>query len=155
MTAKQMGRAIIMPNLNPPVTDANGANAYREEIISALPKDSVFKPLMVLYLTDKTTSEVITQAYNAGVVAAKLYPAGATTNSDGGVTNIKNIYRSLETMQKLGMLYQHIVTIIQKMLWGNRRCDIITTLTHKIYCIFSGDMLKYNFQLRKITRYLS
>jgi hypothetical protein len=72
---------------------------------------------MVLYLTDKTTSEVITQAYNAGVVAVKLYPVGATTNSDGG-----------------------IVTIIQKMLWGNRRCDIITTLTHKIYCIFSGDI---------------
>ena len=104
MSAKQMGRAIIMPNLNPPVTDANGANAYQEEILNALPKDSVFKPLMVLYLTDNTTSKVITQAYNAGVVAAKLYPAGATTNSDSGVSNIKNIYRSLETMQKLGML---------------------------------------------------
>ncbi|CAC9588231.1 dihydroorotase [thiotrophic endosymbiont of Bathymodiolus puteoserpentis (Logatchev)] len=104
MSAKQMGRAIIMPNLSPPVTDANGANAYQEEILNALPKDSVFKPLMVLYLTDNTTSKVITQAYNAGVVAAKLYPAGATTNSDSGVSNIKNIYRSLETMQKLGML---------------------------------------------------
>ncbi len=102
MTAKQMGRAIIMPNLNPPVVDANGANAYRTEILNAL-KDSAFEPLMVWYLTDNTTPEVITHAYGSSVVAAKLYPAGATTNSDSGVTNINNIYRSLETMQKLGM----------------------------------------------------
>jgi dihydroorotase len=99
MSAKQMGRAIIMPNLNPPVTDANGANAYQEEILNALPKDSVFKPLMVLYLTDNTTSKVITQAYNAGVVAAKLYPVGATTNSDSGVSNTHVKFRQLQTQR--------------------------------------------------------
>lgn len=104
MSAKQMGRAIIMPNLNPPVTDVIGANAYQEEILSVLPKDNAFKPLMVLYLTDNITSEMITQAYRSGVVAAKLYPVGTTTNSDSGVTKIKNIYQILETMQKLSML---------------------------------------------------
>ncbi len=103
MSAKQMGRAIIMPNIKPPVINATGVNAYREEILSALPRGSVFKPLMVLYLTDNTTSEMIIKAHNADVVAAKLYPAGATTNSDSGVTKIKNIYHTLETMQKLGM----------------------------------------------------
>lgn len=103
MSAKQIGRAIIMPNLSPPVTDAIDANAYREEILSVLPKGSAFEPLMVLYLTDNTTPQVVAQAYEAGIVAAKLYPAGATTNSDSGVTNIKNIYPALETMQKLTM----------------------------------------------------
>ncbi len=102
-SAKQMGRAIIMPNLNPPVTEATGAKAYREEILNALPKGSAFKPLMVLYLTDNTTPEIIAQAHEAGVVAAKLYPAGATTNSDSGVSDINNIYQTLEAMQKLGM----------------------------------------------------
>jgi dihydroorotase len=102
-SAAQMARAIIMPNLNPPVIDAMGASAYREEILSAAPKGSDFEPLMVLYLTDNTTPKIIADAHNSGVTAAKLYPAGATTNSDSGVTNIAKLYSALETMQELGM----------------------------------------------------
>ena len=104
MTASQMGRAIIMPNLTPPVSDAVQAQQYHQEIMSALPEDSDFTPLMVLYLTDNTTPEQIQAAVDGGlVVAAKLYPAGATTNSDSGVTDITNIYPALEKMQQLGM----------------------------------------------------
>jgi dihydroorotase (homodimeric type) len=99
MTALQMGRAIIMPNLTPPVSDAVQAQQYHQEIMSALPEDSDFTPLMVLYLTDNTTPEQIQAAVDGGlVVAAKLYPAGATTNSDSGVTDITNIYPALEKM---------------------------------------------------------
>lgn len=105
MTAKQMGRAIIMPNLLPPVTNAELAHAYRQEILAAVPKDSEFNPLMVLYLTDNTTAEDIRSAMAGDeVVAAKLYPSGATTNSDSGVTDVKNIYPVLEVMQEVGML---------------------------------------------------
>ncbi len=105
MSAKQMGRAIIMPNLNPPVTNATQAQAYRNEIIAALPPGANLDPLMVLYLTDNTQVGDIEQAVASGIVkAAKLYPAGATTNSDSGVTDVKNIYPALEVMSKLGML---------------------------------------------------
>ena len=105
MTAKQMGRAIIMPNLVPPVTNAQLAHAYRQEILAAVPKDSGFNPLMVLYLTDNTTADDIRAAMAGGeVVAAKLYPSGATTNSDSGVTDVNNIYPVLEAMQEVGML---------------------------------------------------
>lgn len=105
MSARQMGRAIIMPNLNPPVTNATQAQVYRDEIISALPEGVEIDPLMVLYLTDHTNIKDIEQAAASGIVkAAKLYPAGATTNSDRGVTNIKNIYPALEMMSKVGML---------------------------------------------------
>ncbi|SFV76457.1 Dihydroorotase [hydrothermal vent metagenome] len=105
MSARQMGRAIIMPNLNPPVTNATQAQVYRDEIISALPEGEEIDPLMVLYLTDHTNIKDIEQAAASGIVkAAKLYPAGATTNSDRGVTNIKNIYPALEMMSKVGML---------------------------------------------------
>ncbi|MCH9711977.1 MAG: dihydroorotase [Proteobacteria bacterium] len=105
MTARQMARAIIMPNLNPPVTSAVQAQAYRDEIIAALPTGEVLDPLMVLYLTDNTQADDIKQAMASGIVkAAKLYPAGATTNSDSGVTNVKNIYPALEVMSELGML---------------------------------------------------
>lgn len=103
MTAKQMSRAIIMPNLNPPVTNAIQARAYKEEILSALPKGSTFNPLMVLYLTDNTTPKDIQQAIDNNIVAVKLYPAGATTNSDSGVINITKLYPTLESMQKFGM----------------------------------------------------
>ncbi len=103
MTAAQMGRAIIMPNLSPPVTNATQARAYKEEILSALPKSSKFNPLMVLYLTDNIMPKDIQEAIDNGVVAAKLYPVGATTNSDSGVTNIAKLYPTLESMQKLGM----------------------------------------------------
>jgi dihydroorotase len=103
MTARQMGRAIVMPNLSPPVKTAKQALAYRSEIISALPKDSYFNPLMTLYLTDNTTRQDIIDASNEEhIYAAKLYPAGATTNSESGVTSLSNIYPALEQMQKEG-----------------------------------------------------
>ncbi|MBT3276456.1 dihydroorotase [Candidatus Thioglobus sp.] len=105
MSAKQMARAIIMPNLTPPVTSAEQAQAYRNEILSALPADTEFDPLMVLYLTNNTSAKDIESASKSPFVkAAKLYPAGATTNSDSGVTDIKNIYPALEMMSKTGML---------------------------------------------------
>ncbi|BCL72467.1 dihydro-orotase [Vibrio nigripulchritudo MADA3029] len=98
------GRALIMPNTIPPVTDTEKAIAYRERIMAAKPSEQ-FEPLMALYLTDNTTPDEIRKAKASGkVVAAKLYPAGATTNSDSGVTNAKNIYHVLETMQEVGML---------------------------------------------------
>ena len=104
MTAIQMGRAIIMPNLTPPVSNADQAQQYYQEIMAALPEDTGFKPLMVLYLTDRTTPKQIQAAVDGGlVVAAKLYPAGATTNSDSGVTDVANIYPALEKMQQLSM----------------------------------------------------
>ncbi|TVT35641.1 dihydroorotase [Marinobacter vinifirmus] len=102
-TAACFGRAIIMPNLVPPVTDASMAMAYRERILAAA-ADTGFKPLMTLYLTESTTPETIREAKAAGVIAAKLYPAGATTNSASGVTDIRNIYPVLEAMADCGML---------------------------------------------------
>ena len=102
-TAACFGRAIIMPNLVPPVTDASMAMAYRERILAAA-ADTGFDPLMTLYLTESTTPETICEAKAAGVIAAKLYPAGATTNSASGVTDIRNIYPVLEAMADCGML---------------------------------------------------
>lgn len=102
--SRYMGRAIIMPNLVPPATCTDSALAYRERIIGANPQGN-FEPLMVLYLTDNTTPEEIKKAKATGhIVAAKLYPAGATTNSDSGVTDIENVYPALEAMQEVGML---------------------------------------------------
>jgi len=102
--SRYMGRAIIMPNLVPPATCTDTALSYRERIMAAGPK-STFEPLMVLYLTDKTTPDEIIKAKATGkIVAAKLYPAGATTNSDSGVTSVKNIYPVLKAMQEVGML---------------------------------------------------
>ena len=104
MSAAQMGRAIIMPNLSPPVKNSVQAKAYREEIMRALPKGTGFNPLMVLYLTDRTSKAEIIEASNTQeVYAAKLYPAGATTNSKNGVTNLNRIYPALEAMQEEGM----------------------------------------------------
>ena len=104
MSAAQMGRAIIMPNLSPPVKSVRQAQAYHKEIMKALSTTSNFKPLMALYLTDGTDPKEIALASAAPeVYAAKLYPAGSTTNSDSGVTNIANIYPVLEGMQKEGM----------------------------------------------------
>ena len=103
-TARQFGRAIIMPNLKPPVTTAAEAAHYRARIRAALPADVDFEPLMTLYLTDKLPPEEIVKAREMGVVACKLYPAGATTNSDAGVTDIRKIYKTLETMQREGIL---------------------------------------------------
>ena len=103
-TAAQFGRAIIMPNLKPPVTTAELALAYKARILAAVPKGVQFEPLMTLYLTDNLPPEEIVKAKAAGVVACKLYPAGATTNSDAGVTDLQKIYPTLEAMQKVGML---------------------------------------------------
>jgi dihydroorotase len=106
-TAAQFARAIVMPNLRPPITTAAQALAYRERILAARPPDgpgSDFQPLMTLYLTDNTPPDEIKRARDAGVVALKLYPAGATTNSDAGVTDLRNAYATLEAMQREGLL---------------------------------------------------
>lgn len=102
-TARQFARAIVMPNLRPPVTTAAQAVAYRERILAALPAGMAFEPLMTLYLTDTLPPQEIERAREAGVVAVKLYPAGATTNSDAGVTDLRRVYRTLEAMQRLDM----------------------------------------------------
>ena len=103
-TARQFARAIIMPNLKPPITTTAQALAYRERIMSALPAGMQFEPLMTLYLTDNTPADEILKAKDSGLVhAVKLYPAGATTNSDAGVTDIRKCYAALEAMQGVGM----------------------------------------------------
>ena len=103
-TAAQFSRAIIMPNLKPPVVTAVQAAAYRDRIRAAVPAGMKFEPLMTLYLTDLLPPDEIKRAKDAGVVALKLYPAGATTNSDAGVTDIRKTYKTLEAMQREGLL---------------------------------------------------
>jgi dihydroorotase len=103
-TARQFARAIVMPNLKPPVTTAAAALAYRQRILAALPAGVAFQPLMTLYLTDGTPPDEIARARDAGVVALKLYPAGATTHSDAGVTDLRKTYAALEAMQRHGLL---------------------------------------------------
>jgi len=103
-TARQFARAIVMPNLKPPVTTAADAVAYRQRILAALPPSLRFQPLMTLYLTDNTPPDEIARAKAAGVVALKLYPAGATTNSAAGVTDIRKTYKTLDAMQRAGLL---------------------------------------------------
>ena len=103
-TAKQFSRAIIMPNLATPITTTAQAQSYRDEIISAA-ANTDFEPLMTLYLTNNTTPEMVREAKASGIIyGLKLYPAGATTNSDKGVTDIENIYPALEAMQEEGLL---------------------------------------------------
>lgn len=103
-TAKQFGRAIVMPNLRPPVTTAELATAYHERIMQALPTGASFQPLMTLYLTDNTTAEEIKSAKATNLVyGVKLYPAGATTNSDSGVTDINKCADALAAMQEVGL----------------------------------------------------
>ena len=101
-TARQFGRAIVMPNLVPPVTSVEAAADYRNRIAAAA--GASFTPLMTCYLTDQASGDELARGHDDGVwVAAKLYPAGATTNSASGVTNIRNIYPALERMQAIGM----------------------------------------------------
>ena len=103
-TARQFARAIVMPNLRPPVTTTEQAQAYRTRILAVLPAGMSFEPLMTLYLTDNTSADEIRKAKASGIVhAVKLYPAGATTNSDAGVTDIRKTYAALEEMQRCGM----------------------------------------------------
>ena len=106
-TARQFARAIVMPNLRPPITTTAQALAYRERIVAALPSQGPgadFEPLLTLYLTDRTLPDEIASARSAGIVACKLYPAGATTNSDAGVTAIRHIHATLDAMQRHGLL---------------------------------------------------
>ena len=103
-TARQFARAIVMPNLKPPVTTVELASAYRERILAALPAGMAFEPLMTLYLTDNTPPQEIALAVASGFVkAVKLYPAGATTNSDAGLTDIRKAYDTLAEMERLGL----------------------------------------------------
>ncbi len=103
-TARQFGRAIIMPNLSPPITSVKAAKAYKDRILAATDPDLDFTPLMTAYLTDSFDADEITKGHESGILTAcKLYPANATTNSEHGVTNIKNIYPVLERMQSCGM----------------------------------------------------
>ena len=100
LSAAWAGRAIIMPNLQPPITTAEMAVAYRERILAALPEGTKFDPLMTIYLTDTTSPEDIAAAKATGVIySCKLYPAGATTNSDNGVTDIMNLLPTFKAME--------------------------------------------------------
>lgn len=104
-TARQFARAIVMPNLKPPVTTTAAARAYRDRILAALPAGMQFEPLMTLYLTDRTSPAEVREAKASGFVhAVKLYPAGATTNSDSGVTDLRHCWPALEAMQDCGMV---------------------------------------------------
>jgi dihydroorotase len=103
-TARQFGRAIVMPNLKPPVTTVEQAAAYRGRILAALPAGMAFEPLMTLYLTDNTPASEVAKAAASGFVkAVKLYPAGATTNSDAGLTDIAKAYDTLAEMERVGL----------------------------------------------------
>lgn len=103
-TVRQFARAIVMPNLRPPVTSTELAAAYRQRILSALPQGMVFEPLMTLYLTDNTSADEIKRAKTSGIIhGVKLYPAGATTNSDSGVTDLLKCDAALQAMQEVGM----------------------------------------------------
>ena len=106
-TARQFARAIVMPNLRPPVTTTAMARAYRERIVAALPTGFAFEPLMTLYLTDNTPADEIRRAKASGIVhGVKLYPAGATTNSDSGVTDVRKPRAALEALQEVGLPLQ-------------------------------------------------
>ncbi|MFI4880362.1 MAG: dihydroorotase [Steroidobacterales bacterium] len=106
-TATRFARAIVMPNLKPPITTTELALAYRKRILAALPPGVSFEPLMTLYLTDQTTPQEITRAQASGTVhGAKLYPAGATTHSDAGVTDVRRIDAVLERMAEVSMVLQ-------------------------------------------------
>jgi dihydroorotase len=103
-SSRYFARAIVMPNLVPPVVNTQQASTYRERILNAVPDDHAFQPLMTLYLTDNTTAEEIQKAHASGIVhAVKLYPAGATTNSDAGVTDLKRCDAALTEMARIEM----------------------------------------------------
>src|SRR3990172_4204857 len=103
-TARRFARAVVMPNLKPPVTTVEAARAYREQILAAVPKGLRFEPLMTLYLTDATNPGEIAKARASGFVQAiKYYPAGATTNSENGVTDLKRVYPVFAEMEKHGV----------------------------------------------------
>jgi len=126
-TARCFGRAIMMPNLKPPVTTVTQAEAYRQRILSVLPNDTKFNPLMVMYLTDNTTVDDIQQLKDSKhVYAVKYYPAGATTNSDSGVTDLRNVWAVLEKMQELDvpLLIHGEVTASSVDIFDRERCFV-------------------------------
>jgi dihydroorotase len=103
-SARQFGRAIVMPNLRPPVVTVEQALAYQERIVAAIPRGLAFEPLMTLYLTDSTPPAEMTRARAAGIVAIKLYPAGATTHSDAGVTDLRKVTATLAAAEREGIV---------------------------------------------------
>jgi dihydroorotase len=103
-TAQVFRRAVVMPNLQPPVTTVDAASDYRRRILDALPTGSAFEPLMTLYLTDLTPPEEVSRARDAGIVGFKLYPAGATTNSEAGVTDFDRVAPTIEAMEEFGVI---------------------------------------------------
>ena len=129
-SARQFGRAIIMPNLKPPVTSTAQALAYRDRIRAAVPAGLDFEPLMTLYLTESLKADEIVRAKAAGVVALKLYPAGATTNSDAGVTDVRKVHATLDAMQRAGLplLVHGEVTDPEVDLFDREQVFIDTTL---------------------------
>lgn len=130
-TARHFGRAIIMPNLVPPVVTGNDAKAYRDRILSALPSGMSFEPLMTLYLTENTDPQDLAEAHATGLIkAVKLYPAGATTNSQSGVRNIEKVYPVLEKMAEVGcILCVHgEVTTPEVDIFDREKCFIETIL---------------------------
>jgi dihydroorotase len=131
-SAERFGRAIVMPNLRPPVTSTDLALAYRERIVAALPREENFTPLMTLYLTDNTTPDEIVRARESGAVqAVKLYPAGATTNADSGVTDIERVFPTLEAMaeQQMPLLVHGEVTAADVDVFDRERVFLETVLT--------------------------
>jgi dihydroorotase len=104
LASQRFGRCLIMPNLQPPVTTTAMALSYKEHILKCLPSGATLEPLMTLYLTDHTTAEEIETAFSAGIVGCKYYPAGATTNSAAGVTDIRLCYAALQAMSDRGMM---------------------------------------------------
>lgn len=131
-SARQFSRAIIMPNLKPPVVSVVQAMAYRDEILAALPEGAVFQPLMTLYLTGNTAVEEVRQvAESEYVYAFKLYPAGATTNSDAGVANIESAYPLFEAMQKydVPLLIHGEVTAAEHDIFDREKIFLDTQLT--------------------------
>ncbi|MEZ5673212.1 MAG: dihydroorotase [Thiotrichaceae bacterium] len=126
-TARVFARAIIMPNLKPPITTVAQALAYREAILAALPRDSLFNPLMTLYLTDNTPiEEIIKLSETPEVVAIKYYPAGATTNSDSGVTDLRNVWQQIKILEELQipLLIHGEVTVSSVDIFDRERCFI-------------------------------
>jgi len=143
-TAQRFGRAIVMPNLKPAITTTDMARAYRQRILSALPAGSRFEPLLTLYLTNTTTADEIDRARAAGFIhGVKLYPAGATTHSDAGVTDFQKVYGVLAHMEKVGMrLLIHgespqadVATITPQHLLHNRNAIFLGGIRPHYYCL--------------------
>jgi dihydroorotase len=137
-TAKRFGRAIVMPNLNPPVATVAAAIAYRERIAAAVPSGTGFTPLMTLYLTDRTTADDIRAAKASSIVyAVKYYPAGATTNSDSGVTDIGRAYAALAAMEQVGLpLLLHGEVTDEGVDMFDRERVFVETILPRILCDF-------------------